>query len=316
MYYNYNLISTYRQPIKAIVGGEGIGKTYGLKLKLLQENDVEPFEIIWFIRYDVDITPEYIQKWQDDLPIEYKQRITVDGQVLCVDNKPFCYFKALSKFIVGKGIPYPNVKHAVFDEFILDKNSRYLSNEMFAFKRWTQSIFRLRPVSWWLLANALSFDNPYFNYFGVKKQQGSEWFSSQKIVVHFPKSNKDFLVKALESDYYKLFDDEETRSYGLDAEFYFDNEEFICSQPYRAAPQFSIKVGKEVYSVWLSNNLFWVGKKKVLQQTYALMKSDVATDTPYVPILIKSLEQAYTNNLLFFENLTIKNAVLGKLKCL
>lgn len=316
MYYNYNKIKTYRQPIKAIVGGEGIGKTYGLKIELLQENDKEPFEVVWFIRYDVDINPLYIQKWQDDLPIEYKERITVDGQTILVDGKPFVYFKALSKFIVGKGIPYPNVKHAVFDEFILDKDSRYLSNEIFAFKRWTQSIFRLRNVSWWLLANALTFDNPYFNYFKVKKSKDSEWFSNDKIVVHFPKGRKEFISVAMEADYYKLFNDEETISYGLNAEFYFDNEEFISSQPRYAQPKFNIKVGKEIYSIWGTKKLLWVSTRKITQRTFALTKSDVAPNISFLPQLQQSIQQAYTNNILYFENLTIKNLILDRVKCL
>ena len=315
MYYNYNKIRTFRQPIKAIVGGEGIGKTYGLKMLLLEENDEQPFEVVWFIRYDTDINPLYIQKWQDDLPIEYKSRITVDGQTLCVDGVPFVFFKALSKFIVGKGVPYPNVKYAVFDEFILDKHSRYLPNEIFAFKRWTQSIFRLRPVNWWLLANALSFDNPYFNYFKVKKDRGNEWFTNSKIAIHFPKSNKDFVSTAMQSDYYKLFNDEETVSYGLNAEFYFDNEEFICSQPRHAQPKFNIKVGKNIYSVWQTDKLFWISTKKITIDTFALMKSDVAPNVVFIPTFNNLIQKAYTNNMLYFESLTIKNLILEKIKC-
>lgn len=303
-----------------IVGGEGIGKTYGLKELLLNEwiscDENHKFEIMWFIRYDVDINPQYIQKWQDDLPIDLKQRITVDGTVLSVDGVPFCYFKALSKFIVGKGIPYPNVKYAVLDEFILNRESRYLPNEIFAFKRWTQSIFRLRPVNWWLLANALSFDNPYFNYFNVKKKQNSEWFSNDKVVVHFPRGRRDFIDKALKSDYYKLFDDEETKSYGLNAEFYFDNEEFISSQPVEAKPIFNLKIGKGIYSVWSNKKLMWISKRKIPQRTYALTKSDVATDTPFIQPLHNSIREAYTSNILYFESLTIKNLILDKVKCI
>lgn len=302
-----------------IVGGEGIGKTYGLKWELIKQwlecEDEEKFEIIWFIRYETDINPLYIQKWQDDLPIEIKQRITTDGCVLSIDGEPFCYFKALSKFIAGKGVPYPKVKHAVFDEFILNKEGRYLPNEIFAFKRWTQSIFRLRPVSWWLLANALSFDNPYFNYFKVKKVQNSEWFSNDKLVVHFPKGRKDFINKAMESDYYKLFNDEETVAYGLNAEFYFDNEEFISSQPANAIPKFNIKVGKNVYSVWNNGKIMWVSNRKITQQSYALTKSDVSPNAPYIPTLVNMLRQAYTTNLVYFENLTLKNLILEGLKC-
>lgn len=320
MYYNYANIKTYRQPIKMIVGGEGIGKTYGLKYELLKQllecEDDDRFEIIWFIRYETDINPLYIQKWQDDLPIEIKQRITVDGTVLSVDGIPFCYFKALSKFIVGKGIPYPKVKHAVFDEFILNKEGRYLSNEMFAFKRWTQSIFRLRPVSWWLLANALSFDNPYFNYFKIKKKADSEWFSNDKVVVHFPKGRQEFVDKALQADYYKLFNDEETIRYGLNAEFYFDNEEFISSQPANAVPKFNLKVGKNIYSLWSNGKMMWISSRKITQHAYALTKSDVAPNIPFVLTLHNLIRQAYTSNILYFESLTTKNLILDRIKCL
>lgn len=299
-----------------IVGGEGIGKTYGLKDLLLEEREKREFEVVWFIRYDIDITPNYIQKWQDDLPIEYKQMLSVDGQTIYYDGQPFIYFKALSKFIVGKGIPYPNVEHAVFDEFILDKDSRYLPNEIFAFKRWTQSIFRLRKVSWWLLANALSFDNPYFNYFKVKKDKEKEWFSNDKVVVHFPKSNKVFKQFALQADYYKLFNDEETTKYGLDGEFYFDNEEFICSQPSYAKPKFNIKAGKNIYSVWSTKKGVWISSRNITQQTYALTKSDVATDVPFIHALYQQFIEMYKLNYMYFENLIIKNIILERLKCI
>lgn len=319
IYYDYQQISTYSQPLKAIVGGEGIGKTYGLKTLLLKwrsDEKREPFEVAWFIRYDVDITPQYISKWQDDLPIEFKQRIRVDGRTLYFDNEPFVYFLALSKFISGKGVPYPRVQHAVFDEFILDKDSRYLTNEIFAFKRWTQSIFRLRRVSWWLLANALSFDNPYFNYFKVKKRQESEWYSNSNIVVHFPFANVDFVKKSRESDYGRLFDDEETERYGRQAEFYFDNEEFICSQPPNAKPMFNIKSGKYVLSVWKGKNLVWVSTRAIKQALYALTPADTSTGTVHSPVLSKILKDCYTANQLWFEGLTIKNALLEEIKCL
>lgn len=319
IYYDYNPICSYRQPIKMIVGGEGIGKTYGLKERLLRLRDEseEPFEIMWFIRYDVDITPIYIQKWQDDLPIDIKQRITVDGHILKVDDEPFCYFRALSKFIVGKGIPYPNVKHCVFDEFILDKDSRYLPNEIFAFKRWTQSVFRLRKVSWWLMANSLSFDNPYFNYFKVKKEKDKEWFSNDKVVVHFPRSNKNFKKVAMQADYYRLFNDDETMRYGLEGEFYFDNEEFISSQPFASQPKFNLKVNKNVYGLWSNKETFWLSSSPCAKlKTYAIDRADTNTSTIYIAQIKKILQEMYTGGHLYFHNLTIKNEFLEKIKCL
>ena len=43
--------------------------------------------------------------------------------------------------------------------------------------------------------------------------------------MHFPKGKRDFKMVAMQADYYRLFNDEETIRYGLDGEFYFDNEE-------------------------------------------------------------------------------------------
>lgn len=323
MYYNIDKILTYEQPIKMVVGGRGIGKTYSLKIKLFKIKIKNPkFEIIWLYRYDTDITPEKVERWADDLPEELKDMIVCgERKVQWIDengNKtPFITFVALSKYGVNKGVPYPNVELVVFDEFLVDNDSRYLKNEMFAFKQWLQSIFRKRKINVVMLANALTIDNPYFSYFGVKKKGDQEFFKNKKVVVQYPK-NRIYENETVKNDtYVGLFNDEETQKYDIAGEFYFDTDEFISStKPKNAYPLYGLYINKRYYTIYSANKFMWVCEQVPPQTigTYSLLKTDIKPNVYYIPKLSQILLIAYANNYLWFSSVVVRNAIVENLK--
>ena len=253
----------YEQPVKMAVGGRGIGKTYSLKSYLFAKKmKDEKYEVIWLYRYDIDITPEKIERWADDLPIELQELVVCGERKIQWINEngeksPFITFVALSKYGVGKGTPYPNVKLVVFDEFIVDNDSRYLKNEIFAFKQWIQTIFRTRKINVVMLANSLTIDNPYFKYFKVVRKPNERIFKTKKVVVEYPENKTVIMDKSNISAFTSLFDDEETKKYDVDGDFYFDTTEFICGEkPKNSKPIYKVCVSKDIFTVYKTQQFY------------------------------------------------------------
>lgn len=314
IYINFkNFIETHPQPIKSIVGGEGIGKTYGLKTFCIKKFIETGKKTIFLFRYASDFENDYFEGFIKDLPEEMQEKITFEKDCILYEKNPCIYIRILNRYINGKGRAYNDVDLLAFDEFIIPKNKRYLPDEILAFKRWVQSVFRLRKINVILLANSLRFVNPYFEYFKVKKEENKDFFENEKIFVWFAKATKAFKEKAKKSDYYKVFDDEQTKRFSLDGEFYFDSQTLICSKPENALPMYKFKVEKTDYILFNCDEFCFIAKPKRKYNGlpyFALLKQDVDFNSPFNKNISQILLQWYLNGQIYFENLSTKTNFL------
>lgn len=313
IYLNFKeFFEKHPQPIKGIVGGEGIGKTYGLKNFCIDKFIETGKKSIFLFRYASDFENDYFNGFVEDLPEEKREKISFEKDCILYDKKPCIYIRILNRYINGKGRAYNDVDLLAFDEFIIPKNKRYLPDEITAFKRWVQSIFRLRKVNVILLANSLRFVNPYFEYFKVKKEPDKDFFENDKIFIWFAKASKEFKQKAKKADYYKIFNDEQTQKFSLDGEFYFDNQNLICSKPEGALPCYRFKVENQDYILFNCEDFVFIAKPKkhYTLPYFALLKQDVDFNSPYNKEINQILLQWFLNGQIYFESLSTKTNFL------
>lgn len=226
IYYNFQRILSYNAGYNFIVGGRGIGKTFGAQELVIkdavrktvedavQEALISGAEFVYVRRYKDDIKvakqtffdavafkfPKLEFRVQGDfaqyakaLPSDFHQREKKE-QARIVKERQWTtigYFIALSLAQKYKSTAYPRVRTIIFDEFIIEKGfTRYLPDEMNVFNGLYSTIARNRKgVRVLFLANSVSLDNPYFIALGINPDHATNEIiimAKGWVAVHFP----------------------------------------------------------------------------------------------------------------------------------
>ena len=251
--------------------------------------------------------------------------------------------KSITKFIcngetIGYAIPlsianilksssFSRVKNIMFDEFMIDNGTyHYLRNEVIQFLDVIETIGRLRDVRVFLLGNAISITNPYFNFFDLTLPYKTEYktFKDGTILVCYAKNEAYRKVKK-ESRFGKLIDGTQYAKYAIDNEFLRDSKSFIAKRP-KSTRFYSIVIaGGNKYGVWRDWNdgFIFISDKydpsnpcvfafEVNDHNENTILARARTSAWFKPII-----EAYRQGRLYFEDQKIKNNFMLILnKCL
>lgn len=95
---------------------------------------------------------------------------TQDDDTILWDTEAFCFAMSLSLIANDKSATPPQAKFIVFDEFI-PLGGRYLDDDEPAMlKQLVSTVFRGTPGQVVMLANAITWNSPYFKMFGATKK--------------------------------------------------------------------------------------------------------------------------------------------------
>lgn len=194
-YYNGVSVINSNCPINFSIGTRSAGKSYYFKRYCIKQYIEKGYQFIYLRRTIVDLEVT-MPTWFDDIGNEFpKFAVTTDGHNIKIhefndDNEiiktSICgYAFGLSEYSKLKSIPYENVMTIFFDEFIPD-NLKYLKpSDPFYEPQALLSVYMtvargfrkpIRPdVKIICVANAVTFFNPYFTYFGIdltKRERG------------------------------------------------------------------------------------------------------------------------------------------------
>lgn len=197
-YYNFDSLYSRNGVYNFCVGGRGLGKTYGAKLKGLSAAIKKGDEFIYVRRYKSELKAKdtFFADILDEFP-EHIFRINGNQAEFAHKNTPenwkiAGYFIALSTAQQWKSVSFPKVKLIIFDEFIIEKGAiHYLPNEAEIFLNFLNTVDRYKDKTRVLfLANSVSVINPYFIEYGIEPKAGQEWIKSHEgfIICHFPDS--------------------------------------------------------------------------------------------------------------------------------
>lgn len=124
--------------------------------------------------------------------------VVTKNNTLYLNGEPKIHFIGLSTSLRMKSVSFANVENIVFDEFIETRRNRsYLPNEVELLYDLVETVNRLRidrpEVKVWMLANKVSFDNPYFLEWGVSEfPQRFQKFKGGLLVVE-SYENREFI---------------------------------------------------------------------------------------------------------------------------
>lgn len=294
-YYNFDKINSYNGVYNFVIGARGLGKTWGKVVGAIRIAIRKDEQFIYLRRTEKELRrakatffadkaiafPDYdlrVEGWE----AQYAHRST-RGQ------KPrqwvtMGYFVALSTVQSMKSTAFPKVKTIIFDEFIIEKSGvhHYLQDEHVILNNLYSTVDRGRDeVRVWFLANAVSIMNPYFLNWDITPDAGNEWVikgPDNFIICHFPDS-KDYQRAIYQTRFGKFIEGTEYADYAYGNQFADNHEHLLGDKDYRAKYQYTLETSKGTFSVWRTDDEFYVRQKLPKQQfVFTLMPERMSQD--------------------------------------
>ena len=330
MFWNLNETLSYNALFNFIVGQRGTGKTHGAKQWAINDFLKNGNQFIWTRRYDSEFDDFKTNGGKDaffsDIRSEYPE----------TEFEYRSYNFYVNKEIAGYGIPlslsakkksssYPNVNKLLFDEFIIDKGrSNYLNKEVEIFLDLYETVFRMRDNGRaFFMANAITFTNPYFLYFNIRKPTSKKGISRQgDLLVQFV-NNPEFVEAKNKTRFGRLIQGTEYGDYSVNNQFLRDNDDFILNdKPKDLRYFFTLKANGDNYGVWISysEGLVYISRK--FDPSYKLIYTTILDNHKPNTMLLKgnssvlftTFVKAFKMGNCYFDCVKTKNIVLETIK--
>ena len=298
MRYDANQTFSRQRLLNFVIGARGIGKTYGAKQHVIKKYLKSEKQFVYLRRYETEMPAAQMRNFFDDIAWEFPDaEFSAHNGLFRINSKIAGWYFALSKAIMLKSIPFPNVDLIIFDEFIIETGIyHYLPNEVHAFLECYSTISRDRDIPVLFLSNAITMTNPYFLYFNLTFEEGQKLKLTPYISVEIL-DNIDYTNHVKSTKFGKLIADTEYGKYNMENKFLLDTDEFVREMPARASYicTFIVENRKFGYFVSTNENLWYMAEKidKSCKMVYALKLKDHTEDTsllsrsnPYIRALI------------------------------
>lgn len=286
-----------------VAGAKSIGKTFGLRLKCIDEFLKKGYRFVEICRTKAerqDVMNGYFDKIQHDgFFKEYVFKTEKDCGYIALkpkdDEAPdwelITYFVALTAFQVEKRRTFTGMRRFIFDEAAIDRKDKYhkyLPNEFFILANLLDSINREQPDSTpffkvYLLMNAVDLSCPYLRNLGINKppKYGYSFYNNKTTMLHYVepwdanKRRSNTLVGRM------LAGTEESKIM-FDNEFSVEGDKEIRKKTSAAKFAYALVFQKMKFAVWIDygQGYFYINEKvpKDAKNVFALTKRDNTID--------------------------------------
>lgn len=276
-YYDFAKLMSFNAVLNFLVGGRGLGKTYGWKKMVIKDAITKGWEFMYVRRYKEELKAAKASFFADvgaEFP-EYDFRINGETAefspiTLRAEKKREWfragYFVALSQGQSRKSTAYPKVRKIGFDEFIIEKGMvHYLPDEARVLQNLLNTVDRYQDKTRvFFMANSVSIDNPYFLHYEIEPVEGEEFIRKfdNFILCHFPKG-EEFQAGVAKTRLGKFLidSDPEYAEYAVGNEFKDNHQHLLDSKPPAANYVYTLETSKGIFSVWMD----WGDKKYYIQ---------------------------------------------------
>ena len=321
-YYSFNKLLSYQATYNFIVGGRGIGKTYGAKVLAIQDAIKKHEEFIYLRRYKSELKGRF--SFFSDLLSEFpEEEFRIDGLTAQIKDpiaksgwRTIGYFAALSTSQTLKSVSYPKVTKILFDEFIIEKGSiHYLPNEVKIFNDFYSTVDRWKDkTKVFFIANSISVMNPYFIEFDIKPEPDKPFIRMADgfLVAHFPDSEA-FKRSVLKTKFGKFIasTNSEYVNYAVESQFADNNENLIDKKTKEARYYCTIETKSGLFSVWINLPNFYIQEKRPKQEViWTLVPEKMTEDKTlvvYSDKLMQMLRSAFRNGNIWFDTPKARN---------
>ena len=261
--HKFRQLKAMHRTVNFINGARGCGKTFSFKEDAVKNFLKDGSQFVYMRRYDEELTdakarelffPVALKEKYPDHEMIYKQGFyQIDGKIA---GFPFA-LNTMAKN--GKSVEYDNVSSVCFDEYI-PLDLRFLLDEPTKLNETITTIGRYRGPQFWLIANNLRWNNPYFLRYkishpekGKETRLGKTWSFTLPDAAHYKKFMETTPIGAFflecDPDYFE---------YAFGNSLLDDDEDFIKKHPGNAKYRFTLKVNGEPLGVWADNNYYYI----------------------------------------------------------
>lgn len=337
-FYSFNKLYSYNAVYNFCVGGRGLGKSYGMKKKVISDFIKHRKQFILLRRYREELTANK-QTFFADIQVEFPtaqfrvngntaQMLVLSPQEFYKNGKPkkrveqwedMGFFVALSNAQARKGTSYAGVHTIIFDEFIIEKGLiHYLPDEHIALMNFYSTVDRYRDrVRVYLLANAVTMSNPYFDEYEIRPDQCGEWstYHDGFIVVHFPDS-KEFGDEVYKTRFGRFIKDSEYAKYAVGNSFHDAHSQLILKKGPKASYWLTLELPALIVSVWRDTDegvYFVQSKRPKNENVYTMVQENMSEGKKFLAPndrIAQFLRSKFNQGGVFFDEPRSRNAFI------
>lgn len=345
-YYSFDKVFSYNAFFMFIVGGRGLGKTYGAKRKAIKAALTKGEQFIYLRRYKEELT-DSARTFFDDLIAQGEFEdydFRVNGRIFQFSATEFRdekkrewhtmgYAMALSQGQNKKSMAMPNVTLIIFDEFIIEKGAiRYLPFEYNVFQNFYSTVDRWKDKTRVLfLANAVSIDNPYLIEYKLVPEQGEQWLFRKPVqlkdgrrvnyvAAHYPDA-KEFQASVSQTAFGQFIEGTGYADYAVGNKFADNHQRMLGQKVSSARYKFTLITTKGTFSVWheFSESVYYIQKKRpVAEETFFTLSPDFLDEGRVLLLpndkLLQYLRNAFRRGHMYFDEPVTRNAFMEVFK--
>lgn len=322
MYYDpYTTLSRNRL-FNFVLGPRGNGKSYGAKKVAIKKFINAGKQFVYIRRYDTEMPASQMRNFFDDISVEFQDHEFSSGQGLFrIDGEIAGWYLALSKALMLKSIPFPNVDLIIFDEFIINVGfQRYLPNEVQTFFECYSTISRDRDVPVLFLSNAVTFANPYFIYFNVSLEPGQTKKLTEDISIELIR-NEEYTNHVANTRFGKMIAGTKYGDYNMKNDFLLDTDTFVVnSLPKNGHYICTLAINGNEIGAYADHDTGFIFVSEMVDKTcqyrYALslddhnMRTQLAKNTVILPTILN----AFAAGQMRFVGQSVKNKIYDVLR--
>lgn len=326
-YYNFDALYSHNGVYNFCIGGRGLGKTYGAKLKAIKSAIKKGDLFIYLRRYKSELKAK--DGFFADLVNEFPGHVfRLNGSTaeMAKDDgadkpawKLIGYFIALSTTQSLKGMSFHAVTLIIFDEFIIEKGAlHYLPNEAEIFTNFFLTVDRYKDKTRVLfLANSVSITNPYFIEYEIEPKAGEEWIKKENgfIVCHFPDS-EEFKKGVYETRFGKFIKDSDYADYAVGNGFKDNSENLLKLKNSEATYVYTLETKLGTFSVWkdYDNQEWYVQAKRPKNEMVFTLMAESMTENKRLLMhndqFLQILRNSFSKGRVSFDKPKTRNAFI------
>jgi len=325
MYWDINETKSYNALFNFIVGTRGCGKSYGCKVDAINDFIKNGNQFVWVRRYDSELDDFKTLFFSDIMELYPNDIMEYTGYKFYINGVVMGYAIPLSISMKKKSSSYHNVNKIIFDEFIIDKgNNHYIKNEVQLFLDLCETIMRMRDIKYvMLIANAITFTNPYFLKFNVQPPTNKKLIKKTGDLLIQYAQNVEFIEAKKKTRFGRFIAGTEFAEYSIENKFLRDNDDFIKKPSGNSRYLFTLKGGGLKFGVYhfLDDNMIYVTKN--YDATFRIVYTTLLDNHEPNTLLLKGLNgsplfkifiEGFKTGLVYFDCIQTKNIALESLK--
>lgn len=326
MYYSGYAVLTHNCLFNFIVGERGCGKTFWFKEWAINDFIKNGNQFGYIRRYRPELK-ESLKTFFNDIAFKFPDHtFKVEGTTLYIDDKVAGYGFTLSTAKTFKSVSFPLINKLGFDEFLIEPGAQqhYLSDDVGCFLNLYETI--ARPGSSHIdvvvvfLSNAITWTNPYFIHFNVRKphkrDKNGKLISKNGEVLLELTEQLEFRESKRTSRYGSIINGSLFADYSIENKFLLDDDTFIEHKGSNARYFFTLRYMNKEFGVWVdyTEGKIWVSEDvdPSFLLTIAITLKDQRPNTLYLKGQarkgqLKIFIDAFKEGCVYYENINLKN---------